>query len=634
MGNKTTYNELEKRIKELETELAQRSHALGERIKELNCLYGLSKLVEKENISLDDILNGTVNLIPPSWQYPEITCAGITYNKKVFKTANMRVTEWVQSCEIIVYDKIVGLIEVFYLEKMPVLIEGPFLKEERNLINALAERLGKIIERSLTEAELKKSEEKYRHLFKYANDSIYIVEPETGKLMDCNDNAAKHLGYTKEEILELTFKDIDTPMKHEKFVAIVEEMKLKKHVVFEHAHRRKDGTELPVEISSHIINLGGKEVYQSFVRDISERKIAETELLRQKDFLNTVIDSLSHPFYVINADNYDIEMTNTTFKNYYGNKLGTCYYITHGFNNPCNNHGYSCPIKLIRNLKKPITTEHVNVNADGTKQYLEIHSFPLFDEYGEVKQVIEYFLDITGRKELEDKVNRLRREYEAFLRHELMNRLTPILGYSNLMKGMKIGINEKFMAYVNKIYQSTEYTIKLVDSIKKLQDIENGNYILNKNKYNLEDIIKNRLTDLQFLINEAKVKIIFENNTENTLIEFDNDLMPGVFHNLIKNAIEHVSKEKEDSEKVIKINMQNVQDKVIITINNKGRIISKEKLFTFFEKFNSDFNNKSGGMGLGTTYAYLVTKAHGGDISVESTIEKGTNVTLKFNIVS
>jgi len=76
----------------------------------------------------------------------------------------------------------------------------------------------------------------------------------------------------------------------------------------------------------------------------------------------------------------------------------------------------------------------------------------------------------------------------------------------------------------------------------------------------------------------------------------------------------------------------NEDDKLIIHINNRGEPVPKEKLELFFEKFNTDRKKKNSGTGLGTTYAYLVTKAHGGDISVESDAVNGTTVTVKFDV--
>ena len=133
--------------KRMEKALQQRTHELGERVKELDCLYGISSLVEKPDISLEEIFQGVVDLIPPSWQYPEITCSHIILEDKKYKTINFKETEWKQSIEILANGKRKGILEIFYLEEKPEIYEGPFLKEERYLINAIAERLGSIIER-------------------------------------------------------------------------------------------------------------------------------------------------------------------------------------------------------------------------------------------------------------------------------------------------------------------------------------------------------------------------------------------------------------------------------------------------------------------------------------------------------
>jgi PAS domain S-box-containing protein len=122
---------------------------------------------------------------------------------------------------------------------------------------------------------IKDSEEKYHALFEHANDSIFIINPSTRRFLDVNEIAARRLGYTRPEVLKLGIDDIETPMVKGQNEAISKEFKRKGSVIFEHTHRRKDGTEMPVEISRHVIEYGGQKVFQSIVRDITERKKAE-----------------------------------------------------------------------------------------------------------------------------------------------------------------------------------------------------------------------------------------------------------------------------------------------------------------------------------------------------------------------
>ncbi len=150
----------------IEARLRGLTHDLIERIKELNCLYGISRLVEKESTSLDDILQGVVDLIPPAWQYPEVTCARIRLKDRTFQTVNFQEAAWKQADTITVNGKQAGNLEVFYFAERPLSYEGPFLKEERDLIHGIAERLGHVIESRIAEAALKKSYSREKRLHK------------------------------------------------------------------------------------------------------------------------------------------------------------------------------------------------------------------------------------------------------------------------------------------------------------------------------------------------------------------------------------------------------------------------------------------------------------------------------------
>jgi PAS domain S-box-containing protein len=127
---------------------------LEERVKELNCLLGISRLVERNELLWAGLFQGVADLLPAAWQYAEIACARIIVEEEEFRTTHFQETPWKQSREIIVSGTPLGSVEFFYLEEKPRLVEGPFLKEEASLIDAVAERLGRIIERRRAEESL------------------------------------------------------------------------------------------------------------------------------------------------------------------------------------------------------------------------------------------------------------------------------------------------------------------------------------------------------------------------------------------------------------------------------------------------------------------------------------------------
>lgn len=131
---------------------------LRKRVKELKCLYGFAELIEKKKNQLTEIYQGLIEIIPPAWQYPEITCARLSISEEIFTSENFKTTRWRQAESIIVDDEPIGVLEVFYLKEMPSMHEGPFLEEEKFLIKNLCEHLGRVIQRCNTCSELKKSE--------------------------------------------------------------------------------------------------------------------------------------------------------------------------------------------------------------------------------------------------------------------------------------------------------------------------------------------------------------------------------------------------------------------------------------------------------------------------------------------
>ncbi|WP_020588958.1 helix-turn-helix transcriptional regulator [Desulfobacter curvatus] len=154
--------QLEQDHRRMELIFKQQAHNLQERMKEINCLYGISKILEQAGLSLEETFQQVVNLIPPSWQYPEITCAQLLINDQSFRTKNYKNTFWKQQAKIVAYGEPIGILTVCYLEKRPDMDEGPFLAEERSLINAVAELLGQTSKRKQAEAELRESRRKLK----------------------------------------------------------------------------------------------------------------------------------------------------------------------------------------------------------------------------------------------------------------------------------------------------------------------------------------------------------------------------------------------------------------------------------------------------------------------------------------
>jgi pyruvate,water dikinase len=127
---------------ELNKPLNELIHQLKERAKELNCIYEVQELLNPPQRPIEEICQGLIRVLPSGWQYPEICQVKVTCLGKTYATEELLEAAWEQSAEILVQDEPVGKISIYYSQSRPIADEGPFLKEERKLINTIAEQLG------------------------------------------------------------------------------------------------------------------------------------------------------------------------------------------------------------------------------------------------------------------------------------------------------------------------------------------------------------------------------------------------------------------------------------------------------------------------------------------------------------
>ena len=154
--------------------------------------------------------------------------------------------------------------------------------------------------------------------------------------------------------------------------------------------------------------------------DITERKKAENKIRQQHEFLKSVMESISSPLHIINVKDYTIAMANSASSIKLTSKKTTCYKATHYNDEPCSGKDHPCPLQIVRETKKPVVVEHIHIDEKGKKRIFEVHGYPIFDEEGNVTQLIEYSLDITESKKAEEKL----KESEANLRAIFENKGT------------------------------------------------------------------------------------------------------------------------------------------------------------------------------------------------------------------
>lgn len=259
----------------------QQTHDLGERVKELNCLYAMSSLVERHGISLEKMLRETVNIIPSAWQYPEVTGAKITLDDQLYSTENFQETPWMQSARILVKRKKMGHLEVCYLKKKPKSYEGPFLKEERNLINVIAKRIGEIIERKVAEDALKESTARNKALLNAIPDLIFRIGRD-GTILDLKKGKSFGQRLRTHVLLGRNVQELPDHFKALPREVVRQGMKNVSHVlqtgetqIYERGFSH-NGTVFYYEV---LLTESGEDEVLGIIRDITERRRLEKQVL-------------------------------------------------------------------------------------------------------------------------------------------------------------------------------------------------------------------------------------------------------------------------------------------------------------------------------------------------------------------
>lgn len=187
---------------------------LRERVKELTCLYGIAKVVERPDISLNDTLKGIVKLLPPAWLYPKIASARITLDGHFYSSPRFRKNGQKQLADIVVNGERRGAVEVVYSKKKLELDEGPFLREERTLINNIAREVALIVERKQIEQDKTRLQEQIRHADRLAT----IGQLSAGVAHELNEPIGSILGFSQllkkyPELSEQAKQDLEKIMK-------------------------------------------------------------------------------------------------------------------------------------------------------------------------------------------------------------------------------------------------------------------------------------------------------------------------------------------------------------------------------------------------------------------------------------
>jgi PAS domain S-box-containing protein len=415
-----------------------------ERMKELRAFYSLAELAENKDLTLDELYQDLTNLLPNSWQYSEIACARITIGGKEFRTENFREPAQLQSAPIRVYGSNVGRVEIGYLEEKPELDEGPFLKEERLLIDAISERIGHITERKRAEEALRESIQRYELVMDGSSAGLWDSDV-IHKRIHFSSHWKAMRGYTDTEIgdSQEEWTSRIHPDDAPRITAAMEAHLSGKTDIYEAEYRvrRKDGSFIWVldrgkavrNADGRVIRNVGSEI------DITERKQAEEALRESESRMARLADQSRTIVWELDTNGFYtyIGPTCEAVLGYRPEEVVGKMYFYDLTPEPEREPLKELVFRVMRNKEQFIGLENPIRAKDGRIVMVSTNGIPLLDKDGILRGYQGSDMDITERKRAEDALKQANNKLgilSSITRHDINNQMMVLNGFLELSK--------------------------------------------------------------------------------------------------------------------------------------------------------------------------------------------------------
>ncbi len=519
---------------------------------------------------------------------------------------------------------------------------------------------------------LSESEDRFKEIFNNAADFMIIFKlNKAGQptVSDANIAALKALNYTIEELSGKKVSEIFSGENKSEYFKFSAELMKNKKVTFKSAHIKKDGTTFPAEISAKIIKIGNKKYVHTVSRDISERLKAEEEILKSEEKYRLLFELLPYGGEIVDTKGIITDISPGTAKmlDYRKNELTGKHLSEIIHPDDMLQYQKKFPLLLQGNIQ---SAEIKMLKKDGSIINVIRTGQPIKNKKGEVEFILTLSVNITDRKKAEEKLlaknkeieaqneeyltlneelkesgrkltalneeltiakekaeesNRLKSAFLSNMSHEIRTPMNGILGFTQLLANPGIS-EEKRKEYIDIIINSGNHLLNIINDIIDISKLDAGEFRILKVPVNINDLLKEQYTFFHSYKtgkqkHHIELKLNVPKSKKDTIIYTDETRLKQILSNLINNAVKFTETGK------IEFGFKTEKEQIIFFVKDTGIGIPKDKLSDIFERFNQAAANTEklyGGTGLGLSISKACTQLLGGEIWVESELNKGS----------
>jgi len=522
-----------------------------------------------------------------------------------------------------------------------------------------------VSERKLAEAALADSEKRYHDLFDSNPLPMWVYDLKTLALLEVNETAMINYGYSREEFLQMTLKDIRPEEEIIRLIDDVGKNRPEYQKSGEWKHQRKDGTLLDVEITSHIIDYKGKKSVLVLSQDVTERKQIQSELRKSEERYSAFVKQSSEATCLFELEHAPVDTqlpVETQIDLLYEHAVITennkTFATSHGYNDPAEMNGIKIGQIFPRLAKENLNylrsfitgnystsqVETKEMSKDGSVTYF-LSSLIGSVEDGHLVRIWGTKQDISRIKQVEaeirllnaeleqrviDRTNELmvaNKELESFsysVSHDLRAPLRAISGFTNILKeDYSAQLDAQGKKYMETVLANTKRMGELIDDLLRLSRISKQG--LNKSNVKMKELIENVYSELSSSTPTDKIKLTIGSLP---VAHADSPLLKIVLTNLLSNAIKFSSKKREQ---IIEFGGKSNAKECVYYIKDNGvgfNMAYSSKLFDVFQRLHR--TDEFEGTGIGLAIVRRIIHKHGGQVWAEAEIDKGA--TFYFSI--